>query len=82
MKEFFREVTAARERAEDRAKDATFQAWQTARFYLQGRSKKGMPKLSDAMNEIGRRRVEPQSAAQMQAMLTLIGLKPMQAANG
>lgn len=35
------------------------------------------------MNEIGQRRVEPQSDAQMRAMLRLIGLKPMQEhANG
>lgn len=58
--------------AEDRARESTFQAWQTARFYLQGCSKKGLPKLSDAMNEIGHKAKEPQTEGQMKAMLAII----------
>lgn len=46
-------MTIAHQVAQDRAREQTFQAWQTARFYLQGKSKKGMPTLKDAMNEIG-----------------------------
>ena len=63
-------------KSEERAKDATFQAWQTARFYLQGRSKKGLPSLKHAMNEVGQPQVAvQQSPAVMKAMLNLIGIK-------
>lgn len=53
-------------------KEATFQAWQTARFYLQGRSKKGMPPLSKALEEIGKGHEKPQTEGQMKAMLAII----------
>ncbi len=71
MKEFFREVTVAEEKAKERAKAATFQAWQTARFYLQGRSKRGMPTLAKALDEVGRTN-RPQSLAEMNAALSII----------
>lgn len=70
-------MTASQERANDRARESTFQAWQTARFYLQGRSKKGLPKFSDAIREIGGTpaREKSQSPEVMKAMLHMIGLK-------
>lgn len=72
IREFFREVAAAQARAEDRAKEATFQAWQTARFYLQGRSKKGMPRLTEAMREIGGPAAAQQTPAQLLAVMQIL----------
>lgn len=65
-------MTLARERAETNAKNATFQAWQTARFYVQARSKKGMPKLKDAMSEIGSKANQRQSPKAMATALSIL----------
>ena len=53
VRELFREFKAAELASEDRLREATFQAWQTARFTLQGKTKKGMPTMKQALAEIG-----------------------------
>lgn len=76
MRELFREFAAAKFRAEDHARESTFQAWQGARFYLEGRSKKGMTPLKKAMDEITQSHgPQRQSEAVMKFMLRSLGMK-------
>jgi hypothetical protein len=67
-------VKAAEQKAEDRLKELTTQAWQANRIHFETKAKKRMPKLKTLLDEIGPRKAGRQTTAQIRAALyTLSG---------